>query len=161
MTLVIFVWRWEDNLEKLALSIYHAGPGTRTQVIGLGGKYFYLLAEQPTSPAHISVFNQNNGPRSSKSSAYSIHTVSFYGDNLHRPGQVIRHSLQGFLKQSVSNKAKGDGVQPISDCFLHQTTPLPSRWQQRWSSPDVYALFLVTQSFRYCPPKQLSEQWFG
>lgn len=51
MTLVISVWRWEDNLEKLALSIYHVSPGIRTQVIGLGGKYFYLLAEQPTSPA--------------------------------------------------------------------------------------------------------------
>lgn len=89
-----------------------------------------LLAEQPSSPAHFSVSNQNNGPRSSKSSAYLVHTVSFYGDNLHRPGQSIRHSLPG-LKQSMSNNAKDDGVQPISDCFLHQTTPLPSRWQQR------------------------------
>lgn len=90
-----------------------------------------LLAEQSTSPATSQFFNQNNGPRSSKSSAYSVHTVSFYGDNLHRPVQSIQHSLQGFLKQSVSNKAKSDGVQPISDCFLHQMTPLLSRWQQR------------------------------
>lgn len=49
MTLVTSVWRSEDNLEKLALS-YHAGPGTRTQVIGLGGKYFYLLNNQPHLP---------------------------------------------------------------------------------------------------------------
>lgn len=50
MTLVISVWRSEDNLEKLALSFYHAGPGTWTQVFGLGGKYFYLLNNQPHLP---------------------------------------------------------------------------------------------------------------
>lgn len=61
VNLLISVWWSEDNLEKLALSFYHAGPGTRTQVIGPGGKYFYLLNNQahlPTSQFLIKTMGQ-------------------------------------------------------------------------------------------------------
>lgn len=38
------VWRSEDSLRELVLSLSHMDPRDGTQVFGLGSKYFYLLS---------------------------------------------------------------------------------------------------------------------
>lgn len=39
----VYMWRWEDNLQKSVLSPHHVGSGGQTQVVRPGGKCLYPL----------------------------------------------------------------------------------------------------------------------
>lgn len=42
-TCASLLWRSEGNLQEVALSPYHVGPGNLTQVVRLGSKQLYPL----------------------------------------------------------------------------------------------------------------------
>lgn len=39
----VYLWRSENSLRKLVLSLHHVGPGTHTQFFRLGHKPLFLL----------------------------------------------------------------------------------------------------------------------
>jgi hypothetical protein len=43
----VYMWRWEDNLQKSVLSPHHVGSGGQTQVVRPGGKCLYPLSRKP------------------------------------------------------------------------------------------------------------------
>lgn len=47
---VTYVWRLEENLQKLVLPFYYVGPRNETQVVRLRGECLYLLTKPSYGP---------------------------------------------------------------------------------------------------------------